>query len=168
VQDYFVAQGKTALPDGAYSLRDGSRLPSTNGPSEEVRALFREEAAFQKFLASEDYSYGLTGVTDQKFEARWDSVFQGIKALVASGAVREGVVVELPSVSHNVLRDPPLVKGKWLDRYAVTLAEWGARLRAKDYQLQEPEDSHPLAWYRVVDPETGAEANSNLLKKLWE
>jgi hypothetical protein len=169
VQDYFVAQGKSLLPDGAYSILEGGKFPSTATVSEEeVRALFREETEFQKFLSGEDYSYGLADVTDQEFEAKWDSVLQGIKALVASGDVQEGIVVELPTVPHNLLRVPPLVEGVWLDRYMVALAEWGARLQAKGYKLQEPEDSHPLAWYRVADPETGAEADAIVLKKLWE
>jgi hypothetical protein len=169
VQDYFLAQGKTVLPEGAYSMRDGSKFRSTTAPSEEeVRALFADETDFQRFLAGEDYSYGLSDVSDQEFEAKWDAVYQAIKALVASGEVQEVVVVELPTVPYNLLRDPPLVEGEWLDRYVVTLAEWGARLQGKDYQLQEPEDSHPLAWYRVVDPETRAEADAKVLKKLWE
>jgi hypothetical protein len=169
VLDYFVTQGKSLLPDGAYSLRDGSRLPSTNGPSEEeVQALFADETDFQKFLAGEDYSYGLADVSDDEFETRWDSVLQAIKALVSSGEVQEGVVVELPTVPHNLLRDALLVEGEWLDRYVVKLAEWGTRLQAKGYQLQEPEDSHPLAWYRVVDPETGAEADVMVLKQIWQ
>jgi hypothetical protein len=130
--------------------------------------LFADETNFQKFLAGEDYSYGLADVSDHEFEARWDSVLQAIKALVSSGELQEGLVVELPAVPHNFLRNPPLVEGEWLDRYVVTLAEWGARLQGKDYQLQEPEDSHPLAWYRVVDPETGAEADVEVLKQTWQ
>jgi hypothetical protein len=34
--------------------------------------------------------------------------------------------------------------------------------------LQEPEDSHPLAWYRVVNLETGMEGDVTVLKKLWQ
>jgi hypothetical protein len=80
--------------------------------------------------------------------------------------VQEGAVVELPTVPHNLLRDPPLVEGEWLDRYVAALAEWGARLQGKGYQLQEPEDSHPLAWFRVVDSETGAEADAEILRQV--
>ena len=168
VLDYFVARGKTALPNGAYSLQEEGKWSPGSPIEEDVRALFGEEAEFQKFLAGEDYSYGLADVPDQEFEARWGAVFQGIKALVASGAVQEGTVVELPTVPHTFLRDAPLVDGEWLDRYVVALAEWGARLQGKGYQVQEPEDSHPLAWYRVVDPETGAEADELPQKKLWQ
>jgi hypothetical protein len=169
VQDYFVGQGKTILPEGAYSLQDGRRLLFTATATEEqVRTFFGEEPEFQKFLVGEDYSYGLAGVSDREFEVKWDAVFQAIKGLVELGDVQEGVVAELPTVPHNLLRNSPLVDGVWLDRYVVTLAEWGARLQVKDYQLQEPEDSHPLAWYQVVDPETGAEADGDVLRKQWE
>jgi hypothetical protein len=169
VQDYSLAQGKPELPYRAYSLRDDSKFRSTTAPSEdEVRALFAEETDFQKFLAGEDYEYGLAGVSDQEFEAKWDAVFQAVIDLVALGEVEEGMAVELPTVPHSLLRDAPLVDGEWLDRYVVTLAEWGARLRAKGYLLQEPEDSHPMAWYRIVDPETGAEVDVEVMKQLWQ
>ncbi|HZA25842.1 MAG TPA: hypothetical protein VFA32_25145, partial [Dehalococcoidia bacterium] len=112
VQDYFAAQGKSGLSDGAYTLRESSNPPSTSRPTEqEVQALFADETNFQKFLAGEDYSYGLADVPDHEFESTWDAVLQAIKALVSSGAVQEGVVVELPTVPHNLLRDAPLVEG---------------------------------------------------------
>jgi hypothetical protein len=168
VQDYFVAQGKTALPNGAYSLQEEGKWSPSSPTEEDVRALFGEEGEFQKFLAGEDYEFRLADVPDQEFEARWDSVFQAIKGLVELGDVQEGLVVELPTVPHAFLRDAPLVEGKWLDHYVVALAECGARLEAKGYQLQEPEDSHPLAWYLVVDPDTGSEADARVLKKLWQ
>jgi hypothetical protein len=168
VREYFVEQGKAALPEGAYALQEGDERRSNSSTKEEVRALFSDETEFQKFLASEGYSYGLADVPDHEFESSWDSVLRAIKALVSSGEVQDGVVIELPTVPHNLLRDAPLVEGEWLDRYVVALAEWGARLQAKDYQLQELEDSHPLAWYRVVDPETGTEADAKVLKRLRE
>ncbi|HZA24727.1 MAG TPA: hypothetical protein VFA32_19375 [Dehalococcoidia bacterium] len=114
VQDYFVARGKSLLPEDAYSLQKEGKQCPTGPTEEEVRALFSEEAEFQKFLAGEDYSYGLTEVTDREFEAKWDAVLQAIKALVSSGEVQEGVVVELPTVPHQLLRDTPLVEGEWL------------------------------------------------------
>jgi hypothetical protein len=156
VQDYFLAEGETALPEGAYSLQEGSTLHSTREvDEEEVRALFRDETQFQRFLAGEDYSYGLADVPDQEFAAKRESVFQAAKALAASGTVQGEVGVELPTVPHRLFRDAPLVEGEWLDRYVVALAEWGARLQGKGYLLKEPEDSHPMAWYRVVDSESG-------------
>jgi hypothetical protein len=155
VTDSFLAEGKTELPDEAYSLQEGSRRSAAPASQEEIRESFLEEGEFQRFLAGEDYSYGLADVPDPEFEVRWDSVFHGIKALVASGAVQEGIVVELPAVPHNLLRDAPLVEGVWLDRYPITLTEWCARLQGKGYLLQEPENSHPLAWYRAVEPDPG-------------
>jgi hypothetical protein len=68
VTDSFLAEGKTELPDGAYSLQEGTKFRSTKEPSkEEVRALFTNETDFQKFLAGEDYSYGLANVPDREF-----------------------------------------------------------------------------------------------------
>jgi hypothetical protein len=48
VQEYFAAQGKSELPDGAYSLQEASKWRSTTGPTEgEVRALFRKGGTFR-------------------------------------------------------------------------------------------------------------------------
>jgi hypothetical protein len=103
VQDYFLAKGETALPEGAYSLQEGSTLHSSREvDEEEVRALFRDETQFQRFLAGEDYSYGLADVLDQEFAAKRESVFQAAKALAASGAVQGEVGVELPMVPHRL------------------------------------------------------------------
>jgi hypothetical protein len=168
VVDYFIAQGKTALPAGAYSFQEEGERRSTKPTEEDVRALFADETEFQKFLTSEDYSYGLADVTDREFEAKWDSVYQAIKGLVELGKLQEGAVMELPTAPHQLLREAALVEGEWLDRYVVALAEWGARLQTKGYILQEPEDSHPLAWHRIVDPATGEEAEASIQDKLWQ
>ncbi len=44
-------------------------------------------------------------------------------------------------------------------RYIVDLAEWGARIREKGFLLEESDDNHPMAWHRIIDPETGSEAD---------
>jgi hypothetical protein len=168
VQNYFFGQGKTALPEGAYSLQEQGEYRSTGPTEEEVRATFTDEGEFQKFLTGEDYTYDLSDVTDQEFEAKWDSVYQAIKSLAASAEVREGSVMALPTVPHQVLREAPLVEGEWLDQYVVALAEWGARLQNQGYLLQEPVDSHPLAWHSVVDPATWEEAEASIRDKLWQ
>ncbi|MDA1219162.1 MAG: hypothetical protein O2909_06955 [Chloroflexi bacterium] len=79
----------------------------------------------------------------------------------------EGQAVELATVPHAVLRDAPLVDGEWIDSYAVALAEWGARSTQKAYVLEEPDDGHPFAWYRLLDPE-GAEVAIEVRQKLWQ
>ena len=54
------------------------------------------------------------------------------------------------------------------NRYVVQLAEWGARLAEKGYLLEEPQDQHPLAWHRIIDPEGGCEADAAVTGKLWQ
>jgi len=61
----FVANGKTALPDGAYGLISETKHLYSKVPTEaEVKELFQDAESFQKFLAGEDYSYGLADVPD--------------------------------------------------------------------------------------------------------
>ena len=38
----------------------------------------------------------------------------------------------------------------------------------KGYLLEEPEDQHPLAWQRVIDPESGSAADGMATLKLWQ
>ena len=59
------------------------------------------------------------------------------------------------------------MEGEWVDAYVVALAEWGARLVQKGYVLEEPQDTHPFAWYRVIDAE-GKEVGIKVRQKLWE
>ena len=50
---------------------------------------------------------------------------------------------------HQFLQEAPLVDGDWIDSYMVELAEWGARIREREFLLEEPEDNHPAGL--VVD-----------------
>jgi hypothetical protein len=168
VQEYFVDQGRTTLPEGAYSLQERDEQSFNSSAEEVVRGVFSKEAEFQKFLVGEDYSYYLADVADQEFEAKRCSVLQAIKDQAASREVQEGAVIELPSVPHQLLRDAPLVEGQWIDWHVVALAEWGARLQGRGYHLQEPEDSHPLAWHCILGPGTGEEVEASVLDKLWQ
>jgi len=83
------------------------------------------------------------------------------------GVAQQGFVVELQAVPHQFLREAPLVDGDWIDRYTLDLAEWGARLVEKGFLLEEPEDQHPFAWQRIIDPEDGSEADDSVTMKLW-
>jgi hypothetical protein len=94
-------------------------------------------------------------VTDVEYDAHYEAIVSAVK-----NAVREGVVIELPTVPHQLLRDAPLVDGDWIDRYVVELAEWGTRLVEKGYLPDKPEDQHPLAWHRTIDLEGGCEADA--------
>ena len=84
------------------------------------------------------------------------------------GTAEQGFVVDLPTVPHQFLIEAPLVDGHRIDRHVVELAEWGARLVEKGYLLEEPEDQHPLAWQRIIDPESGSEADGMATLKLWQ
>jgi len=80
---------------------------------------------------------------------------------------QEGAVVELPAVPHTFLSEAPLIDGDWIDLYTVELAEWGARISEKGFQQDEPEDDHPLAWYRITDPADSSEIDAAVSTKLW-
>ena len=104
-------EGKQRLPFLSSLLQMGEQFASTAPDREEVRVSFAGAAAFEQFLAGEDYSYGLADVPDTAFEARYDLVDEGIRNLVASGKVRAGKVVYLETVPTPLLRDAPLVDG---------------------------------------------------------
>ena len=69
---------------------------------------------------------------------------------------------------HPFLREAHLAEGQWIDRYVVELAEWGARLRQQGLVVEESDDPHPLAWFRITDPESGTVANPDLTGRLWQ
>ena len=164
VSDSFIAEGKTHLPYNAYGLRrsDQSHHPGTP-VGDGIRELFEDSEAFEKFLSGSDYSYGLADVPDAEYEARYGAVLQCMK-----NQEEPGRVVELPTVPQPFLREVPLVDGDWIDRYIVELAEWGARIGEKVYLIEEAEDSHPLAWGRILDPEDKSEVSTVVTGKLWQ
>ncbi len=163
VTDSFVAEGKTELPEGAYRLQR-YYTGSLSGPNpEEVRALFSDPERFDQFLEGEGYSYGLADVTDAEFSEHYETIVSAMKNVGL-----EGLMVELPTVPHAFLREAPLVEGQWLDRFVVTLAEWGARLAQQGLVVEESDDPHPLAWFRITKPEDGTEASPDLTNKLWQ
>ena len=83
------------------------------------------------------------------------------------GIVEQGMVVDLPTVPYQFLRDAPLIDGDWMGRYIVELAEWGARLAEKGFLLEES-DNHSVAWQRIINPEDGSEADATVTMKLWQ
>ncbi len=80
----------------------------------------------------------------------------------------DGLMVEMPSVPHRFLRDAPLVEGEWIDRYVLELAEWGARLAQQGLVVEESDDPHPLAWFKITNQEDGTEASRDLTNRLWQ
>ena len=142
-------EGKQRLPFLSSLLQKSEQAASSAPDREEVKACFAGEAAFEQFLAGEDYSYGLADVPDAAFEARYDLVDEGIRDLVTSGKVRVGRAVYLETVPVPLLRDAPLVDGRWLDVHVVELAEWGALLLRQAYVFDDPGDESPFAPERV-------------------
>ncbi|MFQ6028639.1 MAG: hypothetical protein ACE5Q6_14225 [Dehalococcoidia bacterium] len=164
ITDHYLAEGKTALPDGAYRLLYSKFTLSGSTPdADEVAALFDNKSSFENFLACDDYSYGLADVTDEEYLAHHKALLKAMKDLDL-----EGLLAELPTVPHAFLRETPLIDGQWIDRYVVELAEWGARLVQQSMVIEEPEDSHALAWYRVLNREQETEADSETRSKLWQ
>ncbi|MFQ6029982.1 MAG: hypothetical protein ACE5Q6_21115, partial [Dehalococcoidia bacterium] len=163
VTDSFMAQGKTELPAGAYRLQHDYASFFTLPDPEEVQSAFLDQESFDKFLAGEDYSYGLADVTDAEYNAHHETIVNAIKDLGL-----EGQVAELSSIPHAFLREPPLVDGEWIDAYVVELAEWGARLQQRGLVVEESDDPHPLAWFKITDPEQDENASAELTLKLWQ
>ena len=160
----FLAKGNTALPDGAYGMMSGAKHLYSKVPTEdEVRPLFEDAESFQKFLDGEDYSYGLADVPDAEYDEHYEALVEALKCLIPAG-----LVVDLPSVPHQFLREAPLVDGDWIDNYMVELAEWGARIREREFLLEEPEDNHPMAWHGIIDPKDGSEVDAAVAIKLWQ
>ena len=160
----FLAKGNTALPDGAYGMMSGAKHLYSKVPTEdEVRPLFEDAESFQKFLDGEDYSYGLADVPDAEYDAHYEAIVEAIK-----GVAKQGIVVDMPSVPHQFLQEAPLVDGDWIDSYMVELAEWGARIREREFLLEEPEDNHPMAWHGIIDPKDGSEVDAAVAIKLWQ
>lgn len=164
VRDAFVAEGKTLLPDGAYSMKSETKASYIKVPTEdEIRRLFQDDESYLKFVDGDDYSYGLSDVTDVEYDAHYEAIVEAVKSMGG-----EGFVVDLPTVPHQFLSEAPLVDGDWIDRYVVEMAEWGARMEEKGFLLEESQDHHPLAWHRIIDLANGSEVDTTATEKLWQ
>jgi len=82
-----------------------------------------------------------------------------------SGQVQRGASVYLETVPVPFLQAAALVEGEWLDRHVVGLAELGALLISRGYQVQESGDEHPLAWPRFTNS-SGSEADQDEIRHL--
>ena len=122
--DHLVDQGAKQLPLGCCEFRDGEWYPRVDGSNEkEVRACFLDEAQFERFHSGKDYSNGLATVTDADFNVQYGWMVEELNNLLDTGKIRGGSVVRLDTLPVPFLQDAPMVKGKWLDRYVVELAE---------------------------------------------
>jgi hypothetical protein len=166
--DYLVSQGATELPEDGCEYHDGKWYPTVNEINEkEVRACFKEETEFEKFRSGMDYSHGLASITDAEFSAHYEQIVAAIQELVDSGQVKAGVVLNLESVPIPFLMEVPLADGVWLDRHVLELAEGGALLQHRGYQMKEGEYQHPLAQERFTrnDGKEIDQAETQVLKR---
>ena len=50
----------------------------------------------------------------------------------------------------------------------MELAEWGARLVQHGLLVEESDDPHALAWFKITDQDSGENASPALTLKLWQ
>ena len=143
---YLIDKGAKELPLNSCAYPDGQYCPTVTRENEkEVRDCFQDDSQFEKFKSGEDYTHGLAGVTDAECDTHYETIVNALEELMNSGQVQKGLIVRLETIPIHFLRDVPLIKGQWLNRHLVELAEWGALLKTKGYQVQENEDAHALA-----------------------
>ena len=144
--DYFISKGAKEIPFDAYDTKDGEYYTTVNDQNEnEVRACFSTDDQFELFRSGEDYTYGLATITDAEYNAHYDGVVSGIQQLIDSGQVKKGATVFLETVPIPFLKEAPLVDGEWLDGKVLELAEMGAMLQSRGYQLKEDDNQNILA-----------------------
>jgi len=149
---YLLNQGEKEIPEGAYNWVDGKFKPNVTPENEkEVRKLFKDDIEFERFKAGEDYTNLWAIIKDADYSAHYDQMVLAIHELVNSGNIQKGTLVYLDTVPIPFLQFATLVEGEWLDRYVMALAEAGAMLADKGYQIQETNDHHPLAWPHFLD-----------------
>ena len=95
------------MPEGAYRLQLDYTGPGCLPDPGEARAAFPDQESFEKFLAGEDFNFGLADVTDAEYNAHHETIVSAIKNLNL-----DGTVAELPIVPHAFSRDAPLVEGE--------------------------------------------------------
>jgi hypothetical protein len=144
--EYLINQGAKDLPLSSSHYIDGKKQTNITPENEaEIRACFPDDAKFQLFRSGQDYTCDLASITDAEYYQHYETIVSNIKELVKSGQVAAGRVIRLESIPIPFLRDVPLVEGQWLDQQVVELAEWGAILKAKGFQVQEDDGANLLA-----------------------
>ena len=149
--DYFISNGAKEIPFDAYDTKDGKYYTTINDQNEkEVRACFSTDEQFELFRSVKDYSHGLAGIIDAEYNEHYDGVVSGIQQLIDSGQVKEVTTVSLETVPIPFLKEAPLVDGKWLDGKVLELAEMGAMLQSRSYQLKDDDNQNILANMTVI------------------
>lgn len=153
LRDYLLDQGVVELPEGSYGYDDeGNYSHQVNEENEQaIRACFQNEAAFERFRSGEDFTKGFSSISDAEYNRHYDLMVNELRKSAEVGEVKEGVSVFLETVPIPYLMNVPLVEGEWIDAYVVELAELGALLKAKSYQLDTGNDDHLLAWPCFID-----------------
>jgi hypothetical protein len=163
---YLLDHGKKEIPEGAYTWVDGKFKPNVTPENEkDVRALFKDDIEFERFKAGEDYTNLWATVKDADYTAHYDQMVSATHKLVDSGKVQKDSIIYMETVPIPFLQCATLVEGEWLDRYVMVLAEAGAMLADTNYQIQETNDHHPLAWPRFID-ERGEEIDRKEIQSL--
>lgn len=165
VMDHFVAQGKTALPDGAYIPKvegddrpDAWRLYARAPEADILKAFGGNHDAYKAFRAGEAFHHGLADVPDEEFERVADRVHAALAELIAAGTVVKGVLVSVTTALDENFYCTPLVDGEWIDRTIVELAELEWFIEKAGFRVEGSTDPHPLHQYVVLAPNSDDEA----------
>jgi hypothetical protein len=122
----------------AVVVGDGKFNPQVTAENEkEVREYFKDDIEFERFKTGEDYTNLLSTVKDAEYTAHYDQMVHAIHQLVESGEVKAGRSAWLEMVPIPFLQVATLIDGEWLDRHVLMLAEAGAMIADKGYQIQE-------------------------------
>ena len=172
VSEYFRKQERTPLIRSklmevdleaerlvGFIQEDGDDLVPPDGLTpDQVESLLEtfggDQDAVDRYWAGRDYRFGFTNVTDAEFMEKGHAVEGALKELVRSGAIQEGEVVRLRTVPNKYLAEATLLEGRWLDRYVMEIAEWGALLMERGFRFVDSGDG-PAAWDRIYPPEVG-------------
>ncbi len=143
---YLLDRGEKEIPDGAFTFENGKFKSNVTAENEkDVRAIFKDDGEFERFKAGEDYTNLWATVKDADYNKHYDQMVSAIHKLVDSGKVQKGAIVYLETVPIPFLQFATLVEGEWIDRALLVLAEAGAMITYKGYQIRETNDEHPLA-----------------------
>jgi hypothetical protein len=126
----------------------------------------RQGKTFVETGPVQNSAYEFTDVTDAEFEECVRSVVEALKALTASGAIVGMRQLFLPSVPIVPLRRTPLVEGGWVDSRVIELAEFGALLLEKGFQIEASNDPHRLAWPWISPPAQTAESEEVVMQEV--
>ena len=108
----------------------------------------REVGIIEEWVAAQQGSEPRAGAEDEaRFARRVRRVESALRGLVRAGVVQAGWILQLETVPLLFLQEVPVVAGRWVDRYVVELAEYGALLQREGFGCSATDD-HPLAWER--------------------